>query len=79
MEYIGSVSELLVTGGMDATEALGVMIGQDAALRVTGGSATVCDVVLASIVLGIDSVEAVVEYADAALGLSRGVGRGRCA
>ncbi len=74
------MSGLAVVGEMDVAAALGTVIGEDAALRVARGSATVCDVVLVAMSLGIDSVQAVVDYADAALGLvSRSGESDRCA
>ncbi|MBL1072968.1 hypothetical protein JK358_01005 [Nocardia sp. 2] len=44
------------------------MIGDDAAFRLLHGRGTLCDVVLASRALGVDTVQAVLEYAQAILG-----------
>ncbi|WP_431954144.1 hypothetical protein [Nocardia lijiangensis] len=60
--------------------ALGAAIGDDAAHRVLHGTATLCDVVLASWVMGVDTVQAVVEYAEVAIGSAvKGVTGSRCA
>lgn len=68
VDQIGSVTELVAAQGVNAVVALGAVIGEDAALRVMNGGATVCDVILASWALGVDSVQAVADYAAAALG-----------
>ncbi|TQM29847.1 hypothetical protein [Nocardia bhagyanarayanae] len=80
MEQIGSVTELAVRN-VGAAAALGAAIGEDAASRVLHGTATVCDIVLASLALDVDSVQAVVEYAEAvAIGaVSQGEAGSRCA
>ncbi|MEV0294512.1 hypothetical protein [Nocardia sp. NPDC050710] len=74
------MSELVTVRGIDVAAALGAAIGEDAAQRVLHGGATVCDVVLASWALGVDSVQAVVEYAEAAFGAAiPGAADSRCA
>ncbi|WP_156371275.1 hypothetical protein [Nocardia arizonensis] len=52
---------------MGVSSALGATIGEDAAHRILCGGATVCDIVLASFALGVDSVQAVVDYAEVTL------------
>ncbi|MGN2635324.1 hypothetical protein ACWEKT_03240 [Nocardia takedensis] len=64
MESIGTVAELAAIRGTGIASALGVNVGEDVARRILRGGATVCDVVLASFVLGVDSVQAVVDYAE---------------
>ncbi len=80
VDQIGSVIELAAGRGAGAAAALGAAIGDDAAHRVLHGTATLCDVVLASWVLGVDTVQAVVEYAEVAIGSAvKGVPGSRCA
>ncbi|MET8774005.1 hypothetical protein ABZV58_03155 [Nocardia sp. NPDC004654] len=67
MEQIGSVTELVAGRGVGAASALGAAIGDEAAQRVLLGTATLCDVVLASWAMGVDTAQAVVEYAEVAL------------
>ncbi|WP_431968289.1 hypothetical protein [Nocardia sp. bgisy134] len=80
MDQIGSVTELAVGRGAGAAAALGAAIGDDAAHRILHGTATLCDVVLASWVMGVDTVQAVVEYAEVAIESAvKGVTGSRCA
>lgn len=70
MDHIGSVTELMTAQGVSAVAALGAAIGDDAACRVMDGSATLCDIALASWAVGAaDSVQAVVQYASKILGV----------
>lgn len=69
MDQIGSVTELMTAPSVSAVVVLGSVIGDDAAHRVMDGSATVCDVVLASWALGADAAQAVVQYAGKVLGV----------
>ncbi|QLY30846.1 hypothetical protein [Nocardia huaxiensis] len=69
MDQIGSITELVTAQGLSATAALGSVIGDEVAARVMQGGATLCDVILTSWAMGVDSVQAVVDYADAVRGL----------
>lgn len=80
VDRIGSVTELVAVRGMGAAAALGVAIGDDAAQRILHGTATLCDVVLTSWAMGVDTVQAVVEYAEVAIESAvKGAAGSRCA
>lgn len=77
VDQVDSVMELVAGAGTGT--ALEAAIGEDAADRIRHGAATLCDVVLTSWVIGIDSTEAVVEYATAVLESTLEEGNSRCA
>jgi hypothetical protein len=69
VEQIDSVRPFAAGRAADAAVMLGATIGGDVALRVVQGSGTLCDVVLAAWVLGVEPVDAVLQYAAAAAGV----------
>ncbi|WP_141717660.1 hypothetical protein [Nocardia altamirensis] len=69
MEQIDSVRPFAAGRAADAAVMLGATIGGDVALRVVQGSGTLCDVVLAAWALGVEPIEAVLQYATAATGV----------
>lgn len=68
METNGTIVEPAAIRDSGVSSVLGESIGKAAAHRVLHGGATICDVVLASWALGVDSVQAVVDYAEVAVG-----------
>ncbi|MEV0356355.1 hypothetical protein AB0H71_09860 [Nocardia sp. NPDC050697] len=68
MKRIDSVATLPVAESAGVVVTLGTAIGEEAAHRIQQGAGTLCDVVLASWVVGADSVQAVMDYADIVLG-----------
>lgn len=77
VDRIDSVTELVA--GVGAMAALEAAIGVDVADRVLHGSATLCDVVMTSWAMDIDPIQAVVQYAEAALRPTLEVSSSRCA
>lgn len=68
VEQIDSVRPFAAGRGNNAAVMLGMAIGDEVALRVVGGAGTLSDVVLAAWAMGVDPVEAVLQYAEAATG-----------
>ncbi|WP_146251126.1 hypothetical protein [Nocardia tenerifensis] len=69
MNQIDSVRPFATGRGNNVAVMLGAAVGDDVALRVVQGKGTLCDVVLAARVMGVDPVEAVLQYAEAATGV----------
>ncbi|MFD6155163.1 hypothetical protein ACFWF7_16220 [Nocardia sp. NPDC060256] len=69
MDQIDSVRPYAAGRGSSAAGTLGIAIGADVALRVVQGSGTLCDVVRAAWAMGVDPIEAVLQYAEAATGV----------
>ncbi|MFC3963523.1 hypothetical protein [Nocardia jiangsuensis] len=68
VDRIDSAPPSAASEGAGVVVTLGTAIGEEAAYRIQQGAGTLCDVVLASWVVGVDSVQAVVDYADIVLG-----------
>ncbi|MBH0778746.1 hypothetical protein [Nocardia bovistercoris] len=71
METIGAVVGQAAIRDTGVALVLGDSIGKAAERRLLHGGATICDIVLASWALGVDSVQAVVDYAEVAVGSPR--------
>lgn len=69
MDQIDSVRPYAAGRGNNAAVTLGTAIGDEVALRVVQGNGTLCDVVVAAWAMGVDPVEAVLQYAEAAIGV----------
>ncbi|CAM4519777.1 hypothetical protein NONI108955_41425 [Nocardia ninae] len=69
VDQIDSVRPFAAGRGNNAAVTLGTAIGDEVARRVVQGKGTLCDVVLAAWVMGVDPVEAVLQYAEAATGV----------
>ncbi|WP_378734727.1 hypothetical protein [Nocardia brasiliensis] len=69
MDQIDSVRPFAAGRGINAAVTLGTAIGDEVALRVVQGIGTLCDVVLAAWVMGVEPIEAVLQYAEASIGV----------
>ncbi|MFC9440602.1 hypothetical protein [Nocardia sp. NPDC057030] len=69
MDQIDSVRPYAAGRGNNAAVTLGTAIGDEVALRVVQGNGTLCDVVVTAWAMGVDPVEAVLQYAEAATGV----------
>lgn len=69
MDQIDSVRPYAAGRGNNAAVTLGTAIGDEVALRVMQGNGTLCDVVVAAWAMGVDPIEAVLQYAEAATGV----------
>ncbi|KAA8890287.1 hypothetical protein F3087_02980 [Nocardia colli] len=69
MDQIDSVRPYAAGRGNNAAVTLGTAIGDEVALRVVQGNGTLCDVVVAAWAMGVDPIEAVLQYAEAATGV----------
>lgn len=69
VEQIDSVRPFAAGRGNNAAVMLGMAIGNEVALRVVRGQGTLCDVVLAAWTMGVDPIDAVLQYAEAATGV----------
>ncbi|MFI9506989.1 hypothetical protein [Nocardia sp. NPDC052566] len=79
MDQNNSVAEFVPARTASAAAMLGTAMGEEAALRVVQGKATLCDVVLAAWSMEVDPVEAVLQYAEAAAGIADVDASERCA
>ncbi|GAA5102735.1 hypothetical protein GCM10023319_69720 [Nocardia iowensis] len=70
VDQIDSVRPFAAGRGTNAAVTLGTAIGDEVALRVVQGIGTLCDVVLAAWVMGVEPIEAVLQYAEASIGVA---------